>query len=362
MNKKILIVTSEFPPLPGGIGNHALNLATYLTKNSYEVNVLTDQRIQGNTEKEFDSLKPFSVMRIPLRKIRLLMYLERLWLMFKLIKETDVVIASGKFSLWMVGLASVFYNRKSIAVIHGTEVNIKNSFLKTITNISLKKIKNVITVSNYTKGFVKGLDLKKLVTIPNGYTIENTNIKKRRFNTFPNLVTVGRVSFRKGQINVIKALPQIKKEYPNVCYHMIGIDHEKSKLIKLAKELGVDENIIFYGKQKYTDLYAVVKSSDVFLMLSQNDSKGDIEGFGIAILEANYFGVPAIGSINCGIEDAIKNDYSGILVNPKSTSDICNGLNKILNNKTDFDKNALDWSLNFTWDKIILEYIKIIEN
>ena len=65
MRKKILIFTSEFPPLPGGIGNHALHLAVQFQKNGYEVTVVTDQRNKIiDVDIEFDSQLELKVIRI----------------------------------------------------------------------------------------------------------------------------------------------------------------------------------------------------------------------------------------------------------------------------------------------------------
>ena len=77
--KHVLVVTSEFPPQPGGIGRHAYNLAFYLTKENYEVSVLADQRsVEGIEESNFDSSLPFHVKRIKLNKFRWFMYINRL--------------------------------------------------------------------------------------------------------------------------------------------------------------------------------------------------------------------------------------------------------------------------------------------
>ena len=49
--KHIVLLTSEFTPLPGGIGNHASNLAEYLSKNGYKVSVIADHRGKKEVEK-----------------------------------------------------------------------------------------------------------------------------------------------------------------------------------------------------------------------------------------------------------------------------------------------------------------------
>ncbi|MBT8273169.1 MAG: glycosyltransferase, partial [Bacteroidia bacterium] len=85
--KHILLVTSEFPPLPGGIGNHALNLASFLSKNNYEVEVLADQRTTNSEESDFDATQNFNIDRITLTKIRLFMFLCRIWVIFQIIRS-----------------------------------------------------------------------------------------------------------------------------------------------------------------------------------------------------------------------------------------------------------------------------------
>ena len=69
-------------------------------------------------------------------------------------------------------------------------------------------------------------------------------------------------------------------------------------------------------------LYEIYNQADIFIMLSQNDIKFDVEGFGIAILEANLLGIPAIGSRDTGIEDAIVHNETGKLVDPYSVEEI----------------------------------------
>ena len=99
----------------------------------------------------------------------------------------------------------------------------------------------------------------------------------------------------------------------------------------------------------------------VFVMLSERTQTGDVEGFGIAVLEANALGVPAIGSKGCGLEDAICQGVSGFTIEPSCEKAFAKALDKILNGYQHFSTNAITWSDNFRWDKIIPRYISIIK-
>ncbi|MFD2542045.1 glycosyltransferase family 4 protein [Lacinutrix gracilariae] len=363
-SKHILFVTSEFPPQPGGIGNHAYNIAKQLLENNYAVQVITDQRsVSGEEEKGFDAMLNYKVHRVHITKIRFLMYVKRLILLFDTIKSVDKVIASGKFSLWIVAFVSVFYKKKYIAVIHGSEVNFSNTYLKTITNKSLKRFSKIIAVSNYTKGLVENV-CSNVVVIPNGINAENLNktpLKNKTLIGYPKLITVGNVSERKGQLQVIKHLPELIKYYPEIHYHCIGLPTQKEQFSQIAKELNVLNYITFHGRATDQELKSCLKESDIFVMLSGLTKTGDVEGFGIALIEANYMGLPCIGATGCGIEDAIKNNYSGKLIEPSNAKAFITAIQDIIANYEAYKKNAKKWSMQHEWNSIVKQYIKEIE-
>lgn len=361
--KNILFFVSEFPPQPGGIGNHALNLATELNKEGYIITVLTDNRsLNGFEESVFDKTLEFKVIRIKRYSVSIKTYLKRLFLLIKNLQRNELIIASGKFPLWIVGLTSFFSSKKRIVIIHGSEVNFKG-WKSYLTNVCLKKFEEVIAVSNYTKNLVTNLELENVTVIQNGFNINilNNNLTFSKFNFYPNLITLGNVSYRKGQHNVIEAIPKLKENFPNIHYHIVGIPTEKNVLISRIKDLQIEENVTFYGKVSETEKNVLLLKSDVFIMLSDKTPEGDVEGFGIAIVEANSLGKPSIGSINTGIEDAILNHKSGILVNPKNIEEVNKSVKEIIDFYDEYSRQAQLWSQNFSWKKIIKRYIKVIQ-
>ncbi|MCG2430476.1 glycosyltransferase family 4 protein [Aequorivita xiaoshiensis] len=359
---KTLILTSEFPPQPGGIGNHALNLAKGLQGNGYEVNLLCDYRSKNTIyENEYDKNLPFKVTRIPRKDLAFLSYIARVKAAVTLAKNSELIICSGKFSLWLGAFLSLFFNRKFVAVIHGSELKLPNIFLRKLTELSLKRFEKIVAVSNYTKSLIAHLKLDNIVVIPNGFELKLPTILHSNTKPVPVLITVGNVTKRKGQHNVINAMPLLLKKYPDLKYHIVGIPTEKRKLEKLALNLKVEDSVVFFGKVTEMEKIELLQEADVFLMLSETTKTGDAEGFGIAILEANALGVPAIGSLGCGIEDAINNEISGKLINNKNINQLADALEEILNNYDLYSKGAKSWSQNYTWDKVIKQYLKILK-
>jgi phosphatidylinositol alpha-1,6-mannosyltransferase len=97
-------------------------------------------------------------------------------------------------------------------------------------------------------------------------------------------------------------------------------------------------------------------------MLSQNDIKFDVEGFGIAILEANLLGIPAIGSRDTGIEDAIVHNETGKLVDPYSVEEILEAIDETIINKEKLSMEAIEWAHQHNWTEITTQYLRLITN
>ena len=359
--KKIFLITSEFPPQPGGIGQHAYDLAYHLALTE-EVVVLADQRSSdGKEEDEFDAQQNFEVKRTPRYAILFITYIQRLIIALQLAGRTDLVLVSGKFSLWQGGLIRLLKHKPIIAIIHGTEVLLTNFFLKNLTDRCLQSFNHVIAVSNYTLDLVKYLSLQQTSVIPNGIQLKLQPTSKIKASKEIQLLTVGNLTQRKGQHNVIQALPQLVKKYPRLIYHCVGIPTKKDELEDLARRLKVQAHIQFHGRVSHQEKECLLLQSDIFMMLSERTKSGDVEGFGIAILEANQFGTPAVGSEKSGIEDAIKDGYSGLLVDSHDSEAIVHAVEQILDDYQYYSYHATQWVKEFEWKNIVSSYKRIID-
>lgn len=364
MNDTILIVSTEFPPLPGGIGNHAYNLAFELSKNYERVIVLTEERANSEIEWiDFCVSRKFKIVGIKRNKFVFFTYLKRIFYFFYLsIKFHPVTFFSGKFSIWLAAFNPS--KKKSFAIIHGSEIKCFGIW-KRLFHIGLNKVAKIISVSNFTQNILlKNYEINalKCCVINNGFKfeIEKSNATHEKLTNSLEFLTIGGMHQRKGQHNFIQALPQIKSRYGNVRYNIAGIPQDLEYLSKLAEDLNVSENVYFYQCPTNEEVVDLLKRSSIFIMLSENLENGDFEGFGIAILEAMSMGLPAIGSINTGIEDAISNHTSGVLVNSNNVEEIDNAVGEILENYSIYSKNAKEWSGKFNWNKVIEQYIQLL--
>ncbi len=327
---KLLILTSEFPPGPGGIGTHAFQLAQHLSDVGVTVRVIASQDYASPSEiKYFNENLPFTVIKPekgPLRFIRGLSRANRLRDEVQHF-QPDLVLATGTRSVWITAAVLSIFQKPWCAVGHGTEFGSLYGLNALLTRLAFDRASGIICVSEYTRKQMRKLG----ITRQKSHVIYNGADDKQFFPLKPNeltkvlqdtraegkfiLLTVGSLSDRKGQEVVIRALPAILQKVPNVEYWMAGMPFKKVEFEELAKSLGVEKHIRIWGRVDNNQLNDLYNASDLFVMTSRRMQDGDFEGYGIAVMEAGLCGKPAVVSNGSGLEEAVIDGQTGLLVN-----------------------------------------------
>lgn len=348
---------------------HAFSLAKALVNSGRVVYIITDEPPLGDVDfQSFDGSQSFKVRRIARRFP--FFFLERIVAAWVLIDEVrpESILVSGKFSLWTGAVLKIIGQRKFITgILHGSEINPSNILFRWLTHFSIGKLDRLIVVSSFSRQLLpkRVLKNKSIIVIPNGIDINEFDgicvSSNRRLKGFPALLTIGNMTKRKGQHRVLRLLKSLTLAFPDIHYHCIGIPTKREDLIDLAKAEGIERFVTLHGKiPDRFEMLALAKTADVFIMLSENQPDGDVEGYGIAILEANAMGIPGIGAKGSGVEDAIKHSFNGYLVNGGSVEEVHDAVNRILNNKENMSRNSLEWAKMHSWDKIVKEYTDFI--
>lgn len=117
------------------------------------------------------------------------------------------------------------------------------------------------------------------------------------------LLSVGELNKNKNHQIVIRALAQLHA--PNVHYAIAGVGDQKERLLNLAKELGVSNQVHLLGYR--TDVAELYKTADVFCFPSYR------EGLPMAPIEAMSCGVPVVAADNRGTRSVITDGKNGYL-------------------------------------------------
>jgi N-acetyl-alpha-D-glucosaminyl L-malate synthase BshA len=261
-------------------------------------------------------------------------------------------------------------NIKIITTLHGTDITLiglEISFLPTM-KFSIQKSDGVTAVSEFLK--IKTQSQynisKDIKVIPNFINLDiyknikskETECLRERLTKQGEKIIVHTSNFRplKRVDDCIRIFKKINEKVPAKLL-LIGDGPERSNCEYLAKDLGVDKEVTFYGEQE--SFVEILSIADLFLMPSQSES------FGLSALEAMACGVPVVSSNAGGLPELNHHGETGYIA---EIGDIDKMAEYAVNLLTDsnkyriFSENALERAVNlFSSEKIVPQYEKYYE-
>jgi glycosyltransferase involved in cell wall biosynthesis len=181
------------------------------------------------------------------------------------------------------------------------------------------------------------------------------------------LLTFGLLSPNKGIENVLKALPDVLKEFPNVVYIILGATHPhlvkeqgetyRMSLERMAADLGIKKNVIFYNRfVDIEELKAFIGSADVYITPYLNKSQiasGTLAyafGNGKAVISTPYWHA-----------EELLADGRGVLIpfaDPRALAQELISLFKDENNRHSMRKKAYLLGREMVWSEIARRYME----
>jgi glycosyltransferase involved in cell wall biosynthesis len=269
-------------------------------------------------------------------------------------KQADIIHCNGFNNLVSVlGILAKKPNQKLVITMNSSGAS---SFLRKVLRFPLtwfykkfsKRLDKVICVSKWEYDFFKKtlpLPEERFIMIPNG--IEAGEFQKIKLPKIPHsILTVGRLVKNKGMHRLIAAMPFVLEKHSDATLQIVGEGIEKERLQKQAKELHVENSIVFHGvfgfeeREKLLELYA---KAHAFSLLTDMESQGIVFG------EAVAAGLPVLAPnkgvmkeyVDAGVALGIEE-----LDNPKIVGE---KLIELFEMEQDFQKaNEIVWS----WERV----------
>ncbi|MEO6237593.1 MAG: glycosyltransferase family 4 protein, partial [Vicinamibacterales bacterium] len=262
----------------------------------------------------------------------------------KLAAITDLIATAGSF----IGLVR-YIRRHNITVLHSTDrprdavacaVLGRMSGAKSIIHAHLKCADWMGRPMRWAMGQVDALiGISEFVVdslVENGYPRERTRLVLNAIDVpawdprvdgrpvrralgvaadVPVIACAARLFRGKGQDELIRALPAVCREFPDVRVLIIGSDDRQAmstsftaELKMMAADLGVAENVIFTGQR--ADMPAMMAACDVFALPSLE------EPFGLVFIEAMAMKKPVVALASGGAPELVEHEKSGLLSRP----------------------------------------------
>jgi len=160
-------------------------------------------------------------------------------------------------------------------------------------------------------------------------------------------------------IFLVEAAKKIVKEHAETKFLIVGEGPSKSQMLRAVEAAKVSKNFKFLGNLKEDVLTTVYSCSDVFVLPSTQ------EGQGIVLLEAQASGKPVIAFDVGGVNEAMRNGETGLLVKPRDTDEFATAIAKLISDKglrEEMGSNARKFvSESFTWEICAQKMLQIYD-
>lgn len=288
-------------------------------------------------------------------------------------QQADVVLFS---SMVTAALAPLLYSRVSIpmvAINHGQDVTLPVRIYQQWVPKVFHHLQGVISVSAATQAasLERGLHPTKSFVLPNAMNIEprpyHQQVSRKWIESIFQinlegkhlLLSVGRQVQRKGHAWFIQqVLPKLKQP---IVYLLIGQGPETQYLQKLRTQSPCPEQIIVAGRTTAEILQHAYDAADLFVM-PNIPVEGDMEGFGVVVLEANEARTPVVAADLEGLQDVVQNGRNGFKVAPLNAYQFTQTIDDVLESKLAFLADAAyDWvTQQYAWSRVCEQYIDVL--
>ena len=331
---RTLVITNDFPPRPGGIQTFGYEIVRRFEPDS--VTVLTSD---WDGAAEFDAAQEFKVIRADTQTL--------LPSKTTLSMAREIVVAENITRVLFgaaapLGLLAAPLRKLGVKNIVGMTQGHETGWAMTPgTRQALRKIGNdtdyLTYISEYThkkiakalspdaaarmRRIVPGVDITEFA--PANSASGNQLRSDLGWLDRPVIVCVSRLMARKGQDELIRALPQVHQTIPKASLIIVGEGPYRKDLERLITKLGLSEFVHLTGKVSQRELSNWYAAGDIFAMPCRTRMGGwDVEGLGIVFLEGSATGLPVIVGDSGGAIDAVVDGETGFLVNGNDTNDI----------------------------------------
>ena len=388
---KIGIFTDTYNPVTSGVVTSINMIEQEMKKRGHQVYVFTTSKsIQPNENQTLYMLNSIPLLIAKQYKNRVATFYSRE--IAKQIKELnlDIVHTQSEFSLGAFG--KIISRKYDIPFIHTyhtmwedyvhyiTPIKGRNIYLKRLvrkfSRRFLRKAECVITPSNKTAKYLKykcNVKNKPIYVIPTGidikpfsksnFTLEEKNKLKESLGIKPEekvILFLGRVATEKSIDVIMNVMPSIFNEYSNCKFLIVGDGPSKKDLQEQAKQLNIQDKVIFTGKIPYSDVPKYYNLGDVFVNASLTETQG------LTFIEAMAAGIPVVAKYAPNLSEYIKNGKNGILV--KKNAEFKNYILKLFNDEkmanslvSNGYQTAKEYSIEQFGDKLEMLYTEIIK-
>ncbi|HLD18080.1 MAG TPA: glycosyltransferase family 4 protein [Patescibacteria group bacterium] len=312
--RNLLLLTLDFPPRLGGVARYLEAGARIFHDRIFVV-------APPEPESEaFDKGASYPVERVPLFSSRLWPHwLPILSILWKKRKTYELTLTSHVLPVgtatWML---KPFTHRPYIVCVHGMDLGLvkQHPWKRVLAKRILRGARVVVANSQVLAQEVyQDFHVSSLVVYPTVHEtlLPGVEALSRPQDGTTHFLTVARLVERKGHLRVLQALSVLRRSGVSFSYQIIGDGPFEKTIRESILQLGLDSMVTMRTKASDADVRDAYAASNVFVMPTVG-GEADREGFGSVYLEAAAWGLPSIASALPGVNEAVFDGETGLLV------------------------------------------------
>ncbi|WP_214326624.1 glycosyltransferase family 4 protein [Nonomuraea sediminis] len=348
---RVLIVTNDFPPRPGGIQSFVHGLAL----RTPDVAVYAPAW-QGCAE--FDRRQPYEIVRHPTSLMLPTPAVARQAARLVASHGADTVVFGAAAPLGMMApRLREAGARRIVMLTHGHEASWASTPLFRDAMRRIGEHADVVTyLGEYTRArLATVIPREKLVRLAPGVDVD---LFRPGSGDRPTVLCVSRLVPRKGQDQLIRAWPRVLAAVPDAELVLVGGGPDRRRLERLADGT---PSIRFAGSVPADRLPGYYAAASVFAMPCRTRLRGiDVEGLGIVFLEASASGLPVVAGDSGGAPDAVRHGETGLVVDGTDVEEVAAALVELLADPDRARKlgaQGRDWvTREWAWDLVAARF------
>jgi len=189
-----------------------------------------------------------------------------------------------------------------------------------------------LPVSEYLKGnlLAAGCPPSRIHVHHMGVDCANFQPRPRPPQQEIRLLSVARLVEKKGLEFSIRAVAELRDEYPQIRYRVVGDGPLRCRLEELVHTLNADRQVLFAGWRDRDAVLEEMQRADVFLAPSVTSDDGNEEGIPVGMMEAMAVGLPVVSTYHSGVPELVAADRTGVLVPQRDTPALVAALRGLL--------------------------------
>lgn len=339
---RTLIITLEYPPVVGGIATHVFQEAKFLPAAETFVLAPLDKN-----SVEFDNNNAWIVIR---KKLFFSFFWPRwvllLWQVSKIVKKNKIerIIVHHALPVGYVArFIFAWYKVPYSVFFHGTDVQ-KAIHKRKRLQFAIGKAEHIFVNSAFVERRLEevlGREVPSQIIYPcpgedffAAPDIEKTQLLKKELGLEGKkvMLTVARLADGKGYPHLARMLPLLLEKIPNLVWVIVGTGPKEGWFMQFVQKNQLMGTVRFLGGMPYAQLPQLYNLADVFVLLTHPDNEQN-EAWGSVFMEAAAAKVPVVAGRAGGVEEAVLDKETGLLVDTYKEDEVIEAIVSIVQNK-----------------------------